>query len=209
MKRAALLLLLLAACVGPGPVVVHRNHQIVDAVLVRTAVVPFYPMDQLARSTADGDVGAAEAAEIVSRIVSEAFSDAGIGTIPPNDLVIAFEGRGLVLPRQDVKANAEVAATEFGATAIVTGKLMRYREREGGPAGALRPASVHFEVAIYTAPAAELVYTGRFDQTQQALSENPLMARLYPGRGSRWLSAAELARWGADNVVATLPEVLR
>ena len=42
-----------------------------------------------------------------------------------------------------------------------------------------------------------------------AISANPLLARKYPGGGTRWLSAAELTRWGADEIVRTLPEVLR
>jgi hypothetical protein len=114
-----------------------------------------------------------------------------------------------VLPREDVSANAALAASEFGATAILVGRLLRYREREGGPAGTLRPASVAYEVAVHTAPGGELLYSARFDQTQQALSANPLLARKYPGGGTRWLTAAELTRWGADEMAATFPEAMR
>ena len=44
-----------------------------------------------------------------------------------------------------------------------------------------------------------------FDHPQIALSENALTAALKPGGGSRWLTAEELARWGASRVVQTLP----
>lgn len=200
--------LALAACAGPGPTVEGRVLEVRPGALERVAIVPFLPAPTLSRDAGPEALGALEAADVVARIVGEAFTDAGIEMVAPNDLIIGFEGRGQVLPRQDAVANAAVAARDFGATAIVVGRLLRYREREGGPAGTLRPASVHFEVNVYSAPGGEPLYTGRFDQTQQALSANPLLARRYPGGGTRWLTAAELTRWGADAFVASLGETM-
>lgn len=205
----AAMALLLVACAGPGPVVDATVHDVKDHAMRRVAVVPFSPTPQLARDPGPEGIGGIDAANLVARMVSEAFAAAGFDVIAPSDLIVAFEGAGQVIPRQDVAANARRAASDFGATAVVIGKVMRYREREGSAAGALRPASVHYEVAIYGAPGGALLYTGRFDQTQQALSANPLLARKYPGGGTRWLTAAEMARWGADEIVATLPVVLK
>ena len=96
------------------------------------------------------------------------------------------------------------ARSDFGATAVVLGRVLRYREREGSAAGSTRPASVSFEVTIYEAPTARRLWTGRFDETQQAITEAILRARQYPGGGTRWLSAAEFARWGADEVAKSI-----
>lgn len=199
----------LIACAGPGPVVDERVIDVREGVLSTVAVVPFYPDPALSHRDTPPPIGAIDAADVVARIVSDAFSTGGVQIVAPSDLIIAFEGHGKVLPRADVLPNAELAASDFGASAVLLGKVTRYREREGGAAGALRPASVAFEVSLYTAPGGELVYTGRFDQTQQSLSANPLLARKYPGGGTRWLTAAELTRWGADEVVATLLEVMQ
>jgi hypothetical protein len=86
----------------------------------------------------------------------------------------------------------------------VLGKLLRWREREGSAAGSTRPASVAFEVSLYEAPSARKLWTGRFDETQQAITEAILRARQYPGGGTRWLTAQEFARWGADEAAKAI-----
>jgi hypothetical protein len=115
--------------------------------------------------------------------------------------------KGKPVPHGDELAFAQTAAREFGATSVLVGKVYRYRERRGGELGATRPASVGLELALYEAPGARTLWTGRFDHTQQALSENARVARRYPGSGSRWLSAAELARWGLDETAKKLAEL--
>jgi len=212
-RRLSVLLLpaLLLACssVTPAPLVTAHTRGLIPGVLKKVAVVPFYPLPNMLRSSEAGTVSAAEAADILSVFVTEALEAAGIAAIPPSDLVIAFEGMGQVLPRRDVKATAEVAARDFGATAVMLGIVKRYRDRIGSAAGARVPASVWFEVALHAAPGGERVFTARFEQTQPALSANPLLVRKYPGRGTRWLAASEMARWGADLIVEKLPQELR
>jgi hypothetical protein len=44
-----------------------------------------------------------------------------------------------------------------------------------------------------------------FNETQRPLSSNVLVASRYPGGGSRWLSAEELARWGAEETARSMP----
>jgi hypothetical protein len=90
----------------------------------------------------------------------------------------------------------------------VTGRVFRYREREGGSSGAFRAASVAFEFTLHSL-AGRPVYRARFDQTQSTLSGNVFGAMRYPGNGFRWLTAAEFARWGADHAVSEMPPGLR
>ena len=169
--------------------------------LGRLAVMPFYPAP---REGSFEGVSGWEAAALVSRFVSEALARSGVPVIPAGDLDLAFQGAGQVTPRLDGVAAAEVAARKFGATAVLTGKVTRYRERPGKAFGTSRPASVGFELSLYTAPAGEKLWTARFEETQQPLSENVLHTRRYPGRGMRWLTAAELARWGVQAAVDAL-----
>jgi hypothetical protein len=64
---------------------------------------------------------------------------------------------------------------------------------------------VAFEVTLFAAPSGQKLWSARFDETQRALSENVLNARRYPGGGTRWLTAAELARWGAQAAAGAMP----
>ena len=69
---------------------------------------------------------------------------------------------------------------------------------------AKKAAGVAFGLTLYEAPSGRRLWTGRFDQTQHAANVRPLEAARYPGGGSRWLSADELARWGAEATVKSL-----
>jgi hypothetical protein len=149
-----------------------------------------------------------EAAKLVTRITSEAFAAAGLEVIPASDVAQVFEAAGQPVPRDDRAALAAAAAREFGATAVLSGTVYRYRERSGGELGTTQPASVGVELALHTAPGARQLWTARFDHTQHALSENALVAARYPGAGSRWLTAAELARWGLDTAAKQVADQL-
>jgi hypothetical protein len=87
---------------------------------------------------------------------------------------------------------------------VLLGKVYRFREREGQALGASRAASVGYEVTLFEAPGGRRLWTSRFDETQQALTENIFNAQRYPGGGRRWLTAAELARWGAEGAAKAL-----
>jgi hypothetical protein len=98
-----------------------------------------------------------------------------------------------------------LVAVEFGADAVLLGAVTRFRERSGQAAGTMHPAAVGFEVTLYTAPGAQRLWNAVFSETQQALSENVLSTYRYPGGGTRWLTAEELAQWGARETVAAIP----
>ena len=124
--------------------------------------------------------------------------------IPPNDLVIAFMGAGTATPRLDPRRATELAAREFGATSVVLGEVYRWRERKGEALGASGAASVGFEVRLYDTRTTRRLWNSRFDETQRPLTEEIRNLRRYPGGGSRWLTASELARWGVAASVDAL-----
>jgi hypothetical protein len=126
--------------------------------------------------------------------------------IPASDVAQVFEAAGQPVPRDDRVALAAAAAREFGATAVLSGTVYRYRERSGGELGTTQPASVGVELSLRTAPGGRQLWTVRFDHTQHALSENALVAARYPGAGSRWLTAAELTTWGLETAAKQLAD---
>jgi hypothetical protein len=203
------LLAAVAACaqagIGPRPVVVEQPIHVPTASLGRIAVMPFYPTRELGRGLPPGSpVGAADAAELVSTFVTDALRARGFAVVPPSDLLAAFVAEGRPLPRLDPREAGALAARQFGASAVLLGKVYRYREREGQAYGARRPASVGFELALHEAPGGRKLWTSRFDETQQPLTEDLFNVQRYPGGGRRWLTAAELARWGADGAAQAL-----
>jgi hypothetical protein len=190
--------------IRPGPVVPAQSFGPAAEALRKVAVVPFYP---LAPSTAPGSSTAGtswEDAALVAGFLSEALAGQGIPVVSPNDVEIAFTGHGQPVPRLDPQATAARCAGDFGATGVVLGRVLRFREREGSAAGTTRPASVAFELTLYQAPTARKLWVGRFDETQQAITEAILRTRQYPGGGTRWLTAAELARWGAGEAAKAM-----
>jgi len=165
--------------------------------------VPFHPAPGLAQRSA-GDEEAWAAAALVGRFVSEALAARDVSVVPPSDVEAAFRAQGVVVPRQDPAAAARVAEQAFGATAVLVGRVDRYSQRSGGEVGSTRPSSVSFRVALHAAPSGEALWAGLFDETQPGFSDDPLRAWRLPGGGMRWLSAAELARFGADQLMDSL-----
>jgi hypothetical protein len=208
----ALLSILGAACeartpmrIRPGPVVTASRIARSDESMQKVAVMPFYPEAPSARSMGGGTGGVSwDSAALVASYFYEALVAQGVTAIAPSDLEVAFTGLGLLVPRLDPKTAAERAAKDFGATAVVLGRVTRWRERDGSAAGATRPASVAFEVSLHQTPTGRRLWTGRFDETQKSITEAILRARQYPGGGIRWLTTEEFARWGAEEVAKSM-----
>jgi hypothetical protein len=193
--------------IRPGPVVEASTIARSSESMSKVAVMPFYPVKPSGRSIGGGpDPVPWDSASLVAGFFADALAAQSITVITPSDLELAFTGQGVPVPRLDPRAAAERAAGDFGATAVVLGKVTRWREREGSAAGATRPASIAFEVSLHQAPSGRRLWTGRFDETQRSLTEAILRARQYPGGGTRWLTAAEFARWGAAEVARSMTQ---
>lgn len=195
--------------IRPGPVVKTTGPQPRAEALSKVAVMPFYPATQstdderLDPDARDQAVHLEDAA-FVGRLVSDALISQGVAVIAPSDLERALVAEGLAVPQWDPKVAAEVAARVFGASSVLLGRVIRYQGREGIAAGAARASSVAFEVSLHEISTDRRPWSGRFEETQQPITENIFRARDYPGGGTRWLTAAEFARWGADHVVAEM-----
>jgi len=88
---------------------------------------------------------------------------------------------------------------------MVAGTVWRYEERGGGPAGSFSPASVAFAVYLIDVTSGRMVWNGSFNETQRSLSDNVLDTWAFMKKGAKWLSAAELARYGVGDVFTKFP----
>lgn len=183
---------------GPGPLVQQDDAGLLSEQLTRVAVAPF------TSALRDDAQAGAQTAALVSTSLSQALATAGLDVIAPSDVGSALGAAGEPAASADPAAVARVARQAFGATAVVLGRVTRVRQRLGSAAGASVPASVAFDVSVHEAPSGRRLWTGRFDETQPALSANVLRARQYPGGGTRWLTADELAQWGAQVTAAAI-----
>jgi len=171
--------------------------------LGKVAVAPFRAGRTFGRSE-DRSVVPPDSALVVAKQVAEAIAARGIPVVSPEDIRSAADPAATSSDSLD-PARVLAAASDFGANAVLTGTVVRWRDRQGERLGASAPASVGFEVTLLRVPDGAKLWTAVFDETQQPLTENLFNAFRYPGGGSRWLTAEELSGWGADEVATALP----
>ena len=94
------------------------------------------------------------------------------------------------------------------ADAVLTSRVIRFRERIGDHWGVKSPASVAFVVDLVDVKRGDVVWSARFDETQRSLTENLLGIGDVGHRGIKWLSAGELTADGARKIVAQLHQAL-
>jgi TolB-like protein len=193
----ASLVLLATACTETVATQARPALAELAAPIRRLAVIPF-ATSPLVRQEARGTEPRV-AAQLVSRYVAEALAARGAIVIAPEDVAATLAGA-------DASRRASaVLAEKHGVDAVLSGDLTRWEEREGEAFGTLRAAAVGFRVTLQSAPSGRVLWSAEFDERQQPLGDNVLRAGQYPGGGTRWLTAEELARWGAQETVRALP----
>jgi len=113
------------------------------------------------------------------------------------------------IPRDDIKDTPRSLAKKLGealnADLIIVGNVWKYRERVGGSRAISESASVAFAIYIIEVTSGKLLWKEVFSETQRPLSENTLRARSFFERGSKWLSANELASFGVTEIFQKFP----
>ena len=97
----------------------------------------------------------------------------------------------------------------FSAEAVVIGYIYRFREREGTDYAVNRAASVAFDLYLVGPQDGVIFWKGRFDKTQQHLSQNIFDARTFMKGQGRWMTAEKLAEIGLVGVLGSLFEALK
>jgi hypothetical protein len=198
-------LLVLAACVSFEPILEERTYAPPGAALTRVAVIPFYAHRSYEGSRLLGGVPPEEATERVTRLLVDAISERGIAVVPPGEVAAAIEGLQRSTAAIDAMVLAEFAGRELGATGVLLGEVLRFRDPRGASSAARRPASAAYQVTLYEAPEGFKLWTGRFDETQ-SVPPADLDGEPDDEIQIRWLSAGELAQRGAEAVATSLLE---
>jgi len=129
----------------------------------------------------------------------------GERVIPLAEMVNVYDR----IAKDDAQDTPRTVAQKLGGALktdlIFAGAVWRYRERVGRPAGAASPASVGFAVYLIEVTSGKMLWSGKFAETQQALSDNVLDTWAFVKKGAKWLSANELARYGVKEVLKKSP----
>lgn len=165
-----------------------------QSTLNRVAVLPFSEGSSVPHGQSIG--------VLVARYMAEALVAQGFQVIPASDVQNVLADTSV--PVEEISQRLQ---EKFGVDSILTGEVQHYEVLKGSAAGATKPARVGFRTTLYRAQDAEKLLDAAFDERQVALSENLLVATRYPGGGSYWLSAEELARWGSEKVAKALSKI--
>ena len=89
---------------------------------------------------------------------------------------------------------------------VFIGFLYRFDERVGASLAVEKPASVGYDLHLFRVKDGKMVWSGRFDEPQQALTDDLLKIGAFLRRKAVWLKAEELASVGMDEILAKLPK---
>jgi hypothetical protein len=178
-------------CVTPVYVEMSENEP--EAPAIRKLVVLPFTSGSVPGATVQGDGDAVVTTRVLQALTQETHFD----VVPPEEAArVGAPGR--------VPSFAELKK-QFGVDAILTGVVHRYTERVGGPGGAMKPAAVWFTIEIHTTDG-KRIWTGSYDETQRGLSEDLGSFKRAWDRGFRWVTAADLAGYGARQLSLMLAE---
>ena len=161
---------------------------------------PLAPNSSTDRATAER-----EAPEILARLLYSTMA-----SMPNWQIVSESEVREIA---ESVRASSEAARLkQIGervyADAVITGRILRFRERIGNELGVKSPASVAFVLDLVNVRRGDILWSARFDETQKPLSENIFAIGDISQRGVRWLTAEQLVHEGVKKAVAQLHDIL-
>jgi hypothetical protein len=89
----------------------------------------------------------------------------------------------------------------LGADAVIAGHIYRYEDLVGGGYSAEMPASVAFDVHLVRVSDGRVLWSGQFDETQKALTDDLFQADLFFKRKGKWVTAAQMAKEGLERIM--------
>jgi len=174
----------------------------------KIAVLPFQTQPILPDGKISEGSPVAEGSDhLLTRIFVERLQATGrYQIIPPEQVEAVLKtaqsaGSGTMTTRLIQKVGKAL-----GADVVITGRVLRFTERTGGSLGSQRPASVGFVVEMINVGDGQILWSSQYSETQKALSEDLNTLPLFLKRGGKWLTARELAEYGVEEMIKTLPK---
>lgn len=201
MKIIALALTVLAGCsFGSGNLQSKHSNDLESRRIRRIAVIP--PDTSAAPAQPSGNDNPPE---ILAKQLYSAMA-----SLPNWQIVSESEVKQVeqMKPATSDAARLRQIGEMVFADAVIVGRVLRFRERIGDDWGVKSPASVAFVLDLIDVRRGDVIWSARFDETQQALSENIFGLGNIGQRGVRWLRAEQLAMDGVKKAVGQLHQIL-
>jgi hypothetical protein len=109
----------------------------------------------------------------------------------------------------DLESRARALGKAVGADGVLFGTVFRYRERVGSEFGTRQPAAVGFTLQLISVTSGKILWTGTFDQAQEALSTNLFNWWQFWRGGPRWFTAEEFTRIAVERLLDELAAKLQ
>ena len=212
-KTLPLFFLLVAACsFGSGNIQTRHSTDLDARKIRRIAVLPpsIGPEQKPKKpftspSSADSKPSEQEAPDLLAKLVYSAMT-----SMSGWQIVADSEVREIAetLASTNEAARLRRIGEMVYADAVMTGRILRYRDRVGNELGAQSPASVAFVLDLVDVRRGDVVWSAHFDETQKPLSENIFALGDIGQRGVKWLTAEQLMQDGVRKAVGQLHDLL-
>jgi len=98
---------------------------------------------------------------------------------------------------------------QLGLDAVVIGAVYHYEQRQGSALGVQSPASAAFDAHLIQVADKKVLWSGRFDETQNSLSENLLKIGSFVKGGAQWQTVERWSEIGIEHMLRTFPTLNR
>ena len=214
MWKILVLLLVFTGCsFGPGNFQSRQTTDLEQRRIKRIAVLPpsaFAPVQKsrvpfTTDPAAEAKPSEKDAPELLAKLIYVALA-----STPNWQIVSDTEVRDVAqsIPQVNEASRLRKLGEMVFADAVLTARVLRYRERIGEEWGAKSPASVAFVLELWDIRRGDIIWQARFDETQKSLSENIFAIGEISRRGVKWLSAEQLMNEGVKKAVAQLHQTL-
>ena len=179
-------------------------------------IFPALSKDSTARMVMDPLGGSAFAAEPIPSGADTILAGLIIGEINElnrYNLIIPIPeqviGRDFSASSRGYETNVRGSLVKFGkdlkAEAVMVGWLYRWNDRKGSDFAVHSAASLAFDLHLISTADGSVLWKGKFDKTQQSLSENLFDISTFIKSRGTWLNIEDLAEIGVSNVLSELP----
>lgn len=96
------------------------------------------------------------------------------------------------------------AGNKLGADAVFAGHIYRFKDRVGGKFSVESPASVAFDLHFVRVSDGRVLWSGHFDETQKALTDDLFQLPSFLKRDGQWITAEQMALTGLEKIVEVL-----
>jgi hypothetical protein len=156
-----------------------------------------------------GDLPARAGSEVTTAFQRQLNALGRCELIPLDQAQAAAEGIDPQAFQKDPIGTAAQIGRELGLEAVVIGAVYHYEQRQGSGLGVQSPASAAFDAHLIQVADKKVLWSGRFDETQNSLMENLLTIGSFVKGGAQWQTVERWSEIGIEHMLRTFPTLNR